>query len=122
MPKRGEVLPFKVQFTYLANAAAGRDEDVSGTRPFRTESEAMREAIEFAKRGALVTVDKKVGPITHHLAKLDPWTDAQRRLAELADEVTEIPSYDGEAAQLRRAFAIEEEMLALIRELGVKRF
>jgi hypothetical protein len=121
MPKKGETLPFKVAFTYHANPAAGRDKAINGTLPFRTEDEAMREATELARRGALVFVDKRVGPVTHHLAQLYPWTDEQRRLAELADEVTELQHYDG-GHQVQRMFDIQNEMTTLIAGIGVKHF
>jgi hypothetical protein len=121
MPKKGEKLPFKVKFTYRADAEAGRDTDVSGTRPFSAEADAMREAVVLAKRGASVAVDLERGPITTHIARFEPWTDAQRRLAELAAEVVELRDYEPEA-QVRRMFEIHHEMEALVNGIGVKHF
>lgn len=121
MPKKGETLPYKVKFTYRADPEAGRSADIGGTWPFSTEADAMREAAALARRGAAVAVDEARGTVTTHIARFEPWTDAQRRLADLADEVTELQHYDG-GHQVQRMFDIQRAMAELIAGIGVKHF
>jgi len=121
MPKKGERLPYKVAFTYAADVSPSGVE-VKGVRPFSDADQAEREAITLAKRGAWVKLSKDVGNgITRHIAEFEPWTDAQRRLAELADEVVDLRDYD-ETDQARRMFEIRAELDALAVSIGVKRF